>query len=191
MSLRSLKHELAVLGHVDLANAVEVISKTNKKIDIFVDGKYACSTMQAKNLKEAKEKFLKDPSWQGLTGPNKLGKNTLEDIKNRKVTVSYASVKAQAVANKYNAKQLLTGMRNDTTYVTTRGTYGDGDGTVTVDEDLIESFEYADVFKLKDLIDIRKDAYDDIIDYVSRVDKNFEINDYYVLIEDNQYLLAW
>lgn len=33
--------------------------KTYRKIDIYYDGKYMCSTMQSKTCKEAKERFIK------------------------------------------------------------------------------------------------------------------------------------
>ena len=39
-----------------------------KKIDIFVSGEYVCSTNSSRNLKEAKEKFLKNPIYMGIGG---------------------------------------------------------------------------------------------------------------------------
>jgi hypothetical protein len=86
------------------------LAAVNKKIDIYVDGKYTCSTIQSKNLKEAKEKFLKDPEWQGRVSPNKLGKNRIDDIKNREVQVEYAksqsrsSITSQAKSEKITVK---------------------------------------------------------------------------------------
>lgn len=88
----------------------ESTAQVNKKIDIYVDGKYTCSTIQSKNLKEAKEKFLKDPSWQGRVSPNKFGKNRIDDIKNREVQVEYAksqsrsSITSQAKSEKITVK---------------------------------------------------------------------------------------
>lgn len=37
-----------------------------KKIDIYYDGRYYCSTTQSKTCKEAKEKFIKSWSWMSL-----------------------------------------------------------------------------------------------------------------------------
>lgn len=72
------------------------LAAVNKKIDIYVDGEYTCSTMQSKSLKEAKEKFLKDPSWQGRVGQNKLGKNKLDNIEKHEVTVKYNKEQSRA-----------------------------------------------------------------------------------------------
>ena len=41
------------------------------KIDIFISGEYICSTNSSRNLKEAKEKFLKNPYYMGLGGIRK------------------------------------------------------------------------------------------------------------------------
>lgn len=50
-----------------------------KKIDIFAGGKYICSTNQAKNVKEAKENFLKNPNWQGLRKDGSIGNVSLSE----------------------------------------------------------------------------------------------------------------
>ena len=44
-----------------------------KKIDIFLDGRYACSTMQARTIKQAIDNFKKNPTWQGLRADGTLG----------------------------------------------------------------------------------------------------------------------
>jgi hypothetical protein len=49
-----------------------------KKIDIFANGVYICSTNQAKGLKEAKEKFYKNPNWMGIT-PQGIGLINIKD----------------------------------------------------------------------------------------------------------------
>lgn len=40
----------------------------NKKIDIFVNGEYVCSTNASNSLKEAEEKFITNQKWMGLGG---------------------------------------------------------------------------------------------------------------------------
>lgn len=50
-----------------------------EKIDIFASGVYICSTNQAKNVKEAKDNFLKNPCWQGLKSNGLLGEITLSE----------------------------------------------------------------------------------------------------------------
>lgn len=39
-----------------------------KKIDIYVNKEYVCSTSCRKSLKEAKDKFIANPKWMGLGG---------------------------------------------------------------------------------------------------------------------------
>ncbi len=41
-----------------------------RKIEIHDGNGYICTTTQSKTLKEAKEKFLKNPTWAGV-GPNR------------------------------------------------------------------------------------------------------------------------
>jgi len=44
-----------------------------KKINLYVNGKYICSTMQSKTCREAVPRFKMEPRYAGMTGPNKLG----------------------------------------------------------------------------------------------------------------------
>jgi hypothetical protein len=56
-----------------------------KKIDIYYDSKYVCSTMQSKTCKEAKEKFAINPVWQGLKDNNTIGQCKIENIEIDKI----------------------------------------------------------------------------------------------------------
>ena len=95
------------------------------------------------------------------------------------------------------AKEILENLDGETLYVTTRGTVGDADGMIKVDDDLINSFANASVIKLANGKDDFNNAraYDDIIDELDKhLDKDAKFNnyvDYYVIYQDNQYLLAW
>ena len=60
----------------------------NRKIDIYVGGVYVCSTTQRASLKEAKEKFLANPTYQGRRGDGSLGTVTADTAQG--VTVQYA-----------------------------------------------------------------------------------------------------
>ena len=45
-----------------------------KKIDIFRDGQYICTTMQAKTCKEAITNFYEKPWYEGLKQDGTIGK---------------------------------------------------------------------------------------------------------------------
>jgi len=60
-----------------------------KKIDIFVDGKYTCTTTRSKTCKEAIEKFVNDPFYEGLRKDNTIGNIVILDIEKRKVTANF------------------------------------------------------------------------------------------------------
>jgi hypothetical protein len=49
------------------------LDKPNKKIDFFVGGHYVCSSTRYSNLKEAKEGFMRNPSWVGLKPDGSIG----------------------------------------------------------------------------------------------------------------------
>lgn len=55
------------------------------KIDIYVNGVYVCSTTQRKNIKEAKDEFLANPSYAGLSGTVRL-----QNIDSSRVVAKYA-----------------------------------------------------------------------------------------------------
>lgn len=95
------------------------------------------------------------------------------------------------------AKKLLDNIEGESIYITTRGTMGDADGYSKIDQDLIAEFADADVIKLSDGSDgfENERAYDDILDELDKhLDKDAKKNNYdgyYVIYQDNQYLLAW
>jgi hypothetical protein len=47
--------------------------KPTKKIDIYVDGIYVCSSIRYHTIKQAIEEFKKNPLWQGLKHDGTLG----------------------------------------------------------------------------------------------------------------------
>lgn len=91
------------------------------------------------------------------------------------------------------AKEILTAIEGQQIYVTTRGTVGDADGVTTVDCNLIDNFEFAEVTELYELIDINFKAYRDCMDYWQHDPalSLCSIDDFYVIYQDDQYLLVW
>lgn len=61
-----------------------------KKIDIFVNGRYVCSTNQARTCREAVEKFMANPRWQGLRADGHLGEVSLDIYKVEKVRAFFS-----------------------------------------------------------------------------------------------------
>lgn len=43
-----------------------------KKIDIYVNGVYVCSTTRSRTTKEAKQKFIQNPVYMGKDGITKV-----------------------------------------------------------------------------------------------------------------------
>jgi hypothetical protein len=95
------------------------------------------------------------------------------------------------MTKKTESRQLLEGMMNDTTYVTTRGTMGDAEGVTIVDEEMIKYYENCEVVKLADLKEINDEAYEDINYFIKRQCPGTSENDYYVIINGCEYMLAW
>jgi len=85
----------------------------------------------------------------------------------------------------------IHGMRNDTTYLTTRGSAGDADGITIVDDNIMEIFEDAEEYKLRDLEEVESRAYDDMVDWISHNAPNTSIDDYLYSVVDCQYILLW
>jgi len=85
----------------------------------------------------------------------------------------------------------IHGMRNDTTYLTTRGTTGDADGITIVDDDIMEIFEDAEEYPLIDLKDVEIRAYEDMEDWISHNAPNTSIDDYFYSVVGCQYILLW
>lgn len=90
-----------------------------------------------------------------------------------------------------NAKEMLEGMINDVTCVTTRGTMGDADGLVVVDAELVSDFSDAKVVSLKELKSIKELAYEDLKNFVRIYCVDIFKDDFFVAIKDCQYLLIW
>ena len=90
---------------------------------------------------------------------------------------------------------ILVGMMNDVTYVTTRGTTGDADGIVAIDQDYIDAIEldFTKIIPLRDLEEIDGDAYLDMVDYIHNHAPNTTVEEYFTIIngDENTYILAW
>ena len=91
------------------------------------------------------------------------------------------------------ATELLENLMGVQVYCTTRGTVGDADGIVTIDDDIIVSFKDATIVKLSQLKLAQPDAYQDCVEYWQNTPDfaGFTEEDFYVLVKDNQYLLVW
>ena len=59
-----------------------------KKIHIYYDGAYICTTNSQTTCKEAKQYFINNPVWQGLK-KNKIGQCKLENVNPQKVKASF------------------------------------------------------------------------------------------------------
>ena len=90
-------------------------------------------------------------------------------------------------------RRLLKNLWGAQVYWTIRGTVGDADGIITVDDDTIASFEDATIDKLSQLKLVSPDAYEDCMDYWQNTSDfaDFSEEDFKVFIKDNQYLLVW
>jgi len=60
-----------------------------KKIDIFVDGQYKCTTTRSKTCKEAVQNFVDDPWYQGMRKDGTIGYIIILDAGKRKVTANF------------------------------------------------------------------------------------------------------
>jgi hypothetical protein len=91
------------------------------------------------------------------------------------------------------ATRLLSNLMGVQVYCTTRGTVGDADGIVTVDDDIIASFKDATISSLSQLKLASPDAYQDCVEYWQNTSDfaGFREEDFKVFIKDNQYLLVW
>ena len=50
----------------------------NKKIDIFMGGRYVCSSTRYRTIKQACEGFRNNPSWAGLRPDGTLGRCSVD-----------------------------------------------------------------------------------------------------------------
>ena len=65
----------------------------NRKINIYYNGQYICSTIRRKTVKEAKENFISNPVWQGLKVDGTIGECKIDNIDITKVKCSFAEQK--------------------------------------------------------------------------------------------------
>jgi hypothetical protein len=91
------------------------------------------------------------------------------------------------------SRKLLENLRGVQVYCTTRGTVGDADGLVTIDDDIVASFEDATISSLSQLKLASPDAYQDCMDYWQKHTDfaGFTEEDFYVLVRGNDCLLVW
>jgi hypothetical protein len=60
-----------------------------RKIDIYVNGQYVCSTTQRRNIKEAKEKFVANPVYATI-GDNGVEMRRVKDMDISRVVCKYS-----------------------------------------------------------------------------------------------------
>jgi len=91
------------------------------------------------------------------------------------------------------ARKLLENLRGVQVYCTTRGTVGDADGLVNVDEDCIDLFKNADVCSLHELKNINEIAHKDCVDFIDGdpVLSSWDKDDFLVIYQDCIYILVW
>jgi len=87
------------------------------------------------------------------------------------------------------ANQLLSYMSGQTTYQTTRGTTGDADGLIVVNQDIINEFGSAKAIPVNQLRN--QLAKGDIMSYITSNLPDVDISDLYVAEVDNTFLLLW
>jgi len=91
--------------------------------------------------------------------------------------------------NIMQANQLLSYMAGQTTYQTTRGTTGDADGFIVVNQDIINEFGSAKAIPVNQLRN--QQAKGDIMSYITSNLPDVDISDLYVAEVDNTFLLLW
>jgi len=91
------------------------------------------------------------------------------------------------------ARRLLSNLMGVQVYCTTRGTVGDADGLVTVDDDIVALFKNADVCSLHELKNINEIAHKDCVDYINNdpVLSSWDKDDFLVIYQYCIYLLVW
>ena len=90
-------------------------------------------------------------------------------------------------------KKILTALEGHQIFSTTRGTTGDAQGMLLVDEYCIDLFKNADVCSLPELKNINAIAYEDCVDYIDGDPdlSSWDKNDLLVIYQDCIYLLVW
>ena len=91
------------------------------------------------------------------------------------------------------ATELLENLRGVQVYWTTRGTVGDADGMLLVDENAIKYLKNASVCTLAELKRINAIAYEDCVNYIDGdpMLSNWDKDDFLVIYQDCNYLLVW
>ena len=91
------------------------------------------------------------------------------------------------------ARRLLSNLTGVQVYCTTRGTVGDADGLVVINDDIMAQFEDATIVKLSQLQLASPDAYQDCVEYWQNTPDfaGFTEDDFYVLVRGNHCLLVW
>ena len=91
------------------------------------------------------------------------------------------------------ARRLLSNLMGVQVYCTTRGTVGDADGLVNVDEYCIDLFKNADVCSLPELKNINEIAHKDCVDFIDGdpVLSSWDKDDFLVIYQDCIYILVW
>ena len=91
------------------------------------------------------------------------------------------------------SRKFLENLMGVQVYCTTRGTVGDADGLVVINDDIMAQFEDATIVNLSHLQLAQPDAYEDCMDYWQNrmCFAGFREEDFKVFIKDNQYLLVW
>ena len=87
------------------------------------------------------------------------------------------------------AIDLLQYMSGQTTYQTTRGTSGDADGFIVVNQDIINEFGSAKAIPVNQLRN--QLAKGDVMSYITSNLPDVDISDLYVAEVDNTFLLLW
>ena len=90
-------------------------------------------------------------------------------------------------------KKILTALEGQRIFSTTRGTTGDAQGMLLVDEYCIDLFKNADVCTLAELKRINAIAYADCVDYINNdpILSSWDKDDFLVIYQDCDYLLVW
>lgn len=90
-------------------------------------------------------------------------------------------------------RKLLENLMGVQVYCTTRGTVGDADGMLLVDENAIKYLKNASVCTLAELKRINAIAYADCVDYINNdpILSSWDKDDFLVIYQDCNYLLVW
>jgi hypothetical protein len=90
-------------------------------------------------------------------------------------------------------KKILTALEGHQIFSTTRGTTGDAQGMLLVDENAIKNLKNASVCTLHELREINALAYADCVDYINNdpILSSWDKDDFLVIYQDCDYLLVW